>query len=61
MARFLFTMLPANDFGLPTRPANGKCTNEKFLETDVWLKRDGKWQVARVHYSDAPTPAMRKP
>jgi hypothetical protein len=39
---------------------NGKFTDEKFQETDVWPERAGKWQVARVHYSEAPTPAGRK-
>ena len=54
MAKFLFTMLPANDLGLPTRRANGKFTNEKFQGTDIWLKRDGNSQVAAEHYSSAP-------
>ncbi len=61
MAKFLFTILRPNDFGLPTRRANGKYTNEKFQETDVWLKRDGNWQVAREHYFDAPAPETRRP
>ncbi len=39
-----------------TRLADGKLTDEKFQETDVWLKRAGRWQVAHVHYAQA-TPA----
>ena len=34
--------------------ANGKTTDENFLETDIWLKRGDRWQVAHVHYSAAP-------
>ena len=36
-------------------------TNEKFQESDVGLKRDGNWQLARKHYSDVPAPATRRP
>jgi ketosteroid isomerase-like protein len=39
-----------------TKLATGKFTDERFQETDIWLKRDGKWQVAYVHYSPAPAP-----
>jgi ketosteroid isomerase-like protein len=42
-----------------TKLADGKLTDEQFLETDIWLKRNGKWQVAHVHYSAAP--ATKKP
>ena len=37
-----------------TRLANGTTTDENFDETDVWLRRHGKWQVAYVHYSAVP-------
>lgn len=40
-----------------TRLANGKVTDERFFETDVWLRRNGEWRVAHVHYSAAPVPA----
>jgi len=39
-----------------TRLAGGRVTDERFFETDVWLKRGGVWQVAHVHYSPAPAP-----
>lgn len=39
-----------------TRLADGKFTDELFDESDVWLKRAGKWQVAHIHYSAAPPP-----
>jgi ketosteroid isomerase-like protein len=39
-----------------TRFVDGKFTDELFDESDVWLKRTGKWQVAHVHYSAAPPP-----
>ena len=39
-----------------THLADGTLTEEHFLETDVWLKRGGKWQVAHVHYSAATPP-----
>jgi len=42
-----------------THLANGKSTTEHFFETDIWLKRNNRWQVAYVHYSAAPAP--RKP
>ena len=38
-----------------TRLADGKTSDERFEETDIWLKRGGKWQVSYVHYSVAPT------
>ena len=46
-------------YGLAVRThlANGKVTDERFLETDVWLKRKGRWQISHCHYSaTAPTP-----
>ncbi len=42
-----------------TKQADGKLVDEQFLETDIWLKRDGAWRVAHVHYSAAP--AAKKP
>lgn len=36
-----------------TRLKDGKVTDERYHETDVWLKRHGRWQVAHVHYSAA--------
>ena len=39
-----------------TRLADGKLTDENFVESDVWLKRAGTWQVAHVHYSPATPP-----
>jgi len=42
-----------------TKLADGKSTVEHFQETDLWLKRDGAWKVAYVHYS--PVPAPKKP
>jgi ketosteroid isomerase-like protein len=38
-----------------THLVDGKVTDELFDETDVWLKRAGRWQVAHVHYSAVPT------
>ena len=37
-----------------TRHADGKSTDEHAFETDVWLKRDGNWKLAHVHYSANP-------
>ena len=37
-----------------TRLADGTATDERFFETDVWLKRGAEWRVAHVHYSAAP-------
>jgi ketosteroid isomerase-like protein len=39
-----------------THLADGTVSDERFFETDVWLKRGGAWQVAHVHYSPLPTP-----
>ena len=61
MAKFLFTILRWNDLGLPRRRASGKVIIEKFLETDIWLKRDGNSQVAREHYSVAVPVARERP
>jgi hypothetical protein len=62
MPKFLFTILRPNDLGLRTHRKNCKFANEKFQESDVWLKRDRNWQqLARKHYSDARAPATRRP
>ena len=37
-----------------TKLKTGKLTVEHFQETDLWLKREGGWKVAYVHYSVAP-------
>lgn len=37
-----------------TRQPNGERTGETALETDVWFKRNGKWQVAHLHYNSKP-------
>ena len=37
-----------------TKLKTGKLTVEHFQETDLWLKREGGWKVAYVHYSAAP-------
>lgn len=42
-----------------TRTRDGKTVDERFHETDVWMKRGGRWQVAHCHYSAAP--AAKKP
>jgi len=39
-----------------TKLKTGKLTVEHFQETDLWLKREGTWKVAYVHYSAAPAP-----
>jgi len=42
-------------YGLAVRThlADGKTTDERFLETDVWQKRKGRWQISHCHYSAA--------
>lgn len=42
-----------------TKLKSGKVTVEHFQETDIWLKRNGAWKVAYMHYS--PAPATKKP
>ena len=37
-----------------TKLKTGQLTVEHFQETDLWLKREGSWQIAYVHYSVAP-------
>ena len=38
-----------------TRQPDGERTSETALETDVWFKRSGKWQIAHLHYNSKPT------
>ena len=37
-----------------TRTPDQKVSVDNFVETDVWLQRQGQWKVAHVHYSAAP-------
>jgi ketosteroid isomerase-like protein len=39
-----------------TRQAGGKKTKERAWETDVWFKRDGKWQIVHLHYNSKEVP-----
>jgi ketosteroid isomerase-like protein len=39
-----------------TRSANGKKTKERAWETDVWFRRDGKWNIAHLHYNSKEVP-----
>jgi ketosteroid isomerase-like protein len=34
--------------------ADGTVTTQQFNETDVWFKRNGKWQIVEIHYSEIP-------
>jgi ketosteroid isomerase-like protein len=59
-------MSPAGDTAIAsylldvrTRLHDGNFTEEHFQETDVWLRRNGYWQVAHIHYSVAPLAASR--
>ncbi len=36
------------------RNADNAVTTENFNETDVWFKRDGKWKIVEIHYSEIP-------
>lgn len=33
--------------------ANGNVTEGRFYETDVWFRRDGRWQIVHYHFSSA--------
>lgn len=33
-----------------TRMANGERSRDSAMETDVWFKRNGKWQIVHLHY-----------
>ncbi|MGH9463275.1 MAG: YybH family protein [Vicinamibacteria bacterium] len=37
-----------------TRTPKGERTKESAMETDVWFKRDGKWQIVHLHYHPSP-------
>jgi ketosteroid isomerase-like protein len=37
-----------------TRTPDQKISVDHFVETDIWLQRQGQWKVAHVHYSAAP-------
>ncbi len=39
------------------RDAQGKETSGWYLESDTWFRRDGRWQVVQLHYSEAHPPA----
>lgn len=39
-----------------TRAADGKKTKERAWETDVWFRRNGKWQIAHLHYNSKEVP-----
>lgn len=34
-----------------TRTPDGKLSTDNYLETDIWLLRQGEWKVGHVHYS----------
>ena len=36
-----------------TRSAKGEVSGEENQETDVWFRRDGRWQIVHLHYSPA--------
>jgi ketosteroid isomerase-like protein len=35
------------------RGANGNESESRFYETDVWFRRDGRWQIVHYHFSSA--------
>ncbi len=35
------------------RGTNGNETEGRFYETDVWFRRDGRWQLVHYHFSSA--------
>ena len=35
------------------RGTNGNETEGRFYETDVWFRRDGRWQIVHYHFSSA--------
>jgi ketosteroid isomerase-like protein len=36
-----------------TRSPKGEVTEEENQETDVWFRRNGRWQIVHLHYSPA--------
>lgn len=40
---------------------NGKAMNARLRYTDVWVKRNGRWQVAVAQLTNIPDPAAAKP
>ncbi len=36
-------------------PGKGVATSS-FSETDVWFRRDGRWKIVEIHYSENPVP-----
>jgi ketosteroid isomerase-like protein len=37
-----------------TRTPEGKRNMESAMETDVWFKRNGRWQIVHLHYNPRP-------
>ena len=37
-----------------TRTPEGERNKESAMETDVWFKRNGKWQIVHLHYNPRP-------
>jgi ketosteroid isomerase-like protein len=37
-----------------TRTVEGKRNAESAMETDVWFKRNGRWQIVHLHYHPSP-------
>jgi ketosteroid isomerase-like protein len=51
---------PAGDTAIVTylaiaryRGTNGNETEGRFYETNVWFRRDGRWQIVHYHFSSA--------
>jgi calcium/calmodulin-dependent protein kinase (CaM kinase) II len=43
------------------RSPNGNETEGRFYETDVWFRRDGRWQIVHYHFSSAADAASDAP
>lgn len=39
-----------------TRQRDGKVVREEAKETDVWFKRNAKWQIVHLHYNSRELP-----
>ena len=37
-----------------TRTPEGERNKESAMETDVWFKRNGRWQIVHLHYNPRP-------